>query len=95
VREWVVEDGTYGRVECVTALTQAAAAAAAAAVARPGGGTVVAIDLVDDVPEEEEEEEEAGGGSGGGVSVRQGRNAQRLLDALLESGGEWVEVSYD
>jgi hypothetical protein len=92
VREWVVEDGTYGRVECVTALTQAAAAAAAAAVARPGGGTVVAIDLV---AEEEEEEEEAGGGSGGGVSVRQGRNAQRLLDALLESGGEWVEVSYD
>jgi hypothetical protein len=91
VREWVVEDGTYGRVECVTALTQAAAAAAAAAVARPGGGTVVApIDLVP-----EEEEEEAGGGSGGGVSVRQGRNAQRLLDALLESGGEWVEVSYD
>jgi hypothetical protein len=87
----VVEDGTYGRVECVTALTQAAAAAAAAAVARPGGGTVVApIDLVP-----EEEEEEAGGGSGGGVSVRQGRNAQRLLDALLESGGEWVEVSYD
>lgn len=91
MREWVVEDGTYGRVECVTALTQAAAAAAAAAVARPGGGTVVApIDLVP-----EEEEEEAGGGSGGGVSVRQGRNAQRLLDALLESGGEWVEVSYD
>eukprot|EP01047_Picozoa_sp_COSAG01_P055960 COSAG01_NODE_6289_length_3752_cov_7.704900_2_plen_84_part_00 len=73
------------------ALTQAAAAAAAAAaaVARPGGGTVVAIDPA------AEEEEEAGGGSGGGVSVRQGRNAQRLLDALLESGGEWVEVLYD
>ena len=29
------------------------------------------------------------------ITPRQGRNAQRLLDALLSSHGEWVDVRYD
>ena len=29
------------------------------------------------------------------VSAREGRNAQRVLDAILGSAGEWVEVSYE
>ena len=29
------------------------------------------------------------------VTVRQGRNAQRLLDALLASNGEWADVDLD
>ena len=29
------------------------------------------------------------------ITAREGRNAQRLLDALTASGGEWVEVDYD
>ena len=29
------------------------------------------------------------------VTVREGRNAQRVLDAILGSHGEWVEVKYD
>jgi predicted dehydrogenase len=32
---------------------------------------------------------------GGMISPREGRNAQRLLDAILASGGEWVDVSYE
>eukprot|EP00966_Prymnesium_polylepis_P302601 6990766-Prymnesium_polylepis.1 len=29
------------------------------------------------------------------VTAREARNAQRMLDALLTSGGEWVPVEYD
>jgi len=29
------------------------------------------------------------------VSTREGRNAQRVLDAILRSGGEWIQVTYD
>ena len=29
------------------------------------------------------------------ISPRQARNAQRLLDAILSSKGEWVDISYD
>jgi hypothetical protein len=29
------------------------------------------------------------------ITPREGRNAQRLLDALLASNGEWLDVSYD
>jgi len=49
-----------------------------------------------------------GGGGGGGeadaeeaaaaerlITAREGRNAQRLVDAICASNGEWVEVSYD
>lgn len=60
---WVVEKGSYGRVECVQELVAAAAGG-------PDASTT-------------------------GVTARQGRNAQRLLDAILSSGGEWTEVSYD
>ena len=28
------------------------------------------------------------------ITPREGRNAQRLLDALLASNGEWLDVSY-
>jgi predicted dehydrogenase len=35
------------------------------------------------------------GNSGRLITARQGRNAQRLLDAILASNGEWVTVSYD
>lgn len=69
---WVVEEGSYGRVECVREL-----AAAVAATATGGGGDRSAAD----VPP--------------GVTVREGRNAQRLLDAILASGGEWLNVCYD
>ena len=34
-------------------------------------------------------------GSGGLITPREGRNAQRLLDALLASDGAWVDVKYD
>ena len=57
---YIVENGSYGRVECVQAL-----------VARNG----------DDI--------------GVGVTARQGRNAQRLLDAILSSEGQWLDVCYD
>ena len=29
------------------------------------------------------------------ITTREGRNAQRLVDAISASNGEWVEVSYD
>ena len=29
------------------------------------------------------------------VTARDGRNAQRLVDAVTASAGEWVVVSYD
>ena len=29
------------------------------------------------------------------ISPRQARNAQRLLDAILSSNGEWIDISYD
>ena len=35
------------------------------------------------------------GSNGGLITVREGRNAQRLLDAILASDGEWVDISYD
>lgn len=35
------------------------------------------------------------GGEGGGISAREGRNAQRILDAVVASHGEWLEVEYD
>ena len=62
---WVVENGSYGRVECVQALV---------AATRNGGSDAA---------------------EGGGVTARQGRNAQRLLDAILSSGGQWLDVEYD
>lgn len=60
---WVVENGSYGRTECVKELVAAIAVGKAA--------------------------------SSAGVMVREGRNAQRLLDAILASNGEWKDVSYD
>ena len=33
--------------------------------------------------------------SGGRITARQGRNAQRLLDAVVASKGLWVDVCYD
>ena len=79
----LVEGGGYGRKECVAALLAAVAEGGA------GGG-------------------EAGRGEGGGgggaegeavaaelITAREGRNAQRLVDALTASGGEWVDVVYD
>ena len=47
---------------------------------------------------------EGGGGVGGEgaavgpeelITAREGRNAQRLVDAVMASGGEWVEVGYE
>ena len=75
----LVEGGGYGRKECVAALLAAVAA---------GEGS------------------EAGGGVGGGaegevlaavelITAREGRNAQRLVDAVMASGGEWIDVVYD
>lgn len=29
------------------------------------------------------------------ITPRQGRNAQRLLDAILASNGSWIDVAYD
>ena len=76
----LVKGGGYGRKECVAALL------AAVAAGEPGGG-------------------EAGRGEGGGaegevvaaelITAREGRNAQRLVDAVTASGGEWVNVRYD
>jgi predicted dehydrogenase len=73
----LVKGGGYGRKECVAALLAAVAAGEA------GGG-------------------EAGRDEGGGaegevvaaelITARQGRNAQRLVDAVTASGGEWVNV---
>ena len=61
---WVVEDGSYGRIESVTSLVDAIR------------GERSAADC-------------------GVISAREGRNAQRVLDAILASGGEWLEVNYD
>ena len=33
--------------------------------------------------------------AGGLITPREGRNAQRLLDALLASNGAWIDVRYD
>ena len=49
---------------------------------------------------------DAGGAAGGSeaaaaagaakpVSAREGRNAQRVLDAIFASGGEWAHVAYE
>ena len=59
----LVENGGYGRAECVQELCK---------------------DII------------AGGmrADSKGVTVRQGRNAQRLLDAILGSGGKWTAVEY-
>ena len=51
---------------------------------------------------------ESGGGEGGRggsaegagaaaelITAREGRNAQRLVDAVIASDGEWVNVAYD
>jgi predicted dehydrogenase len=35
------------------------------------------------------------GDIGGVVSAREGRNAQRLLDAVVQSGGEWITIDYN
>jgi predicted dehydrogenase len=78
----LVEGGGYGRKECVAALLAAVAAGGV------GGG----------------EAARGEGGSGGAegeavaaelITAREGRNAQRLVDALTASGGEWVDVLYD
>jgi hypothetical protein len=42
----------------------------------------------------------SGGSDGSGsdvsaVTVREGRGAQRVLDGLLRSGGEWIAIDYD
>lgn len=66
---WIVENGSYGRVECVREMV-AAAAATQEGVAPPAGVSA-------------------------GVTAREGRNAQRLLDAILSSDGEWLDVCYD
>lgn len=34
------------------------------------------------------------GAAGSTITAREARNAQRVLDGLLSSGGEWVEISY-
>eukprot|EP00933_Yihiella_yeosuensis_P033334 TRINITY_DN27065_c0_g1_i1.p1 TRINITY_DN27065_c0_g1~~TRINITY_DN27065_c0_g1_i1.p1 ORF type:complete len:381 (-),score=66.30 TRINITY_DN27065_c0_g1_i1:238-1320(-) len=59
--EWLMQRGSYGRIESVTTLVSAI----------------------------------RGGEAGDLITAREGRNAQRLLDAILISGGEWLEVSYD
>mmetsp|Transcript_30422 Transcript_30422/g.78886 ORF Transcript_30422/g.78886 Transcript_30422/m.78886 type:complete len:389 (+) Transcript_30422:455-1621(+) len=77
----VVRQGPYGRAECVHAFVEAVEHARTA-----GAG--------------ESDRRTAPVGSAQQcrwqpVSVLEGRNAQRVLDALLASGGEWVDVRYD
>ena len=62
VREWLVEEGSYGRAESVTTLVDAVKS-------RPTAGP-------------------------GMVTARDGRDAQTVLDPVLGSGGEWVELEY-
>jgi predicted dehydrogenase len=50
------------------------------------------VTLVDDI---RGARDSAGSVSGGRITARQGRNAQRLLDAIVASRGEWVDVRYD
>jgi hypothetical protein len=61
----LIENGGYGRAECVQELVQDVAAGGRAN--RPGSKA---------------------------VSLREARNAQRLLDTILASDGEWLEVQY-
>jgi predicted dehydrogenase len=76
-RTELVSNASYGRTECVEALVAGADGAAAAA---PAGSS--------------KRRRSAGRTSRCPVvTVREGRNAQRVLDAILASGGEWVEVS--
>lgn len=79
-RKRLVKGTSYGRKECVEALV----AAAVARRAEGGGGAdggAAAQPSSSPLPH-------------GGVTVRTGRNVQRVLDALLASGGEWVVVDY-
>ena len=91
VQEWVVPKGSYGRVESVQtlvhAMTDVTIAGGACEGSADGGG--------------------GGGGGGGGsgsgsggggggvISARQARHAQRLLDAIVASRGELLQVKYD
>jgi len=68
VEEWVVSNGSYGRVESIVTLIDEMRGAAKRGGTQEGGGV---------------------------ISVRQGRNAQRLLDAVLTSQGQWLDVEYD
>ena len=75
--EWIVPNGSYGRVESVLTVVEA----------MRGSGV------------EGGKDGRGGGGEerrrGGIITARQGRNAQRVLDAVLASRGSWLEVAYD
>ena len=71
VREWLVQPGSYGRVESVTTLVDAIRGDAEARAGRRDSA-----------------------GAGGMITARQCRNAQRVLDAVLASQGQLIDVSY-
>lgn len=71
--QWLVRDGSYGRVESVLTLIDAMRA-----------------------PEQSKAKSRTGAEKGSAyISARQGRNAQRLLDAVVASHGQWLDVEYD
>ena len=80
VEEWLVRRGSYGRVESVDTLV---------AAMRAGDGHS------DGALGNDGQEGGVANASGGLITVRQGRNAQRLLDAILASNGSWIDVTYD
>ena len=106
-RRILVDNADYGRAECVEHLVAAVRAARApeerAASARPEAEPLAAS-------KKRSREGGGGGGPAAAaaaaaagvapelprpVSAREGRNTQRVLDALLASGGEWRDVCYD
>ena len=80
-RRWkrLVTHGEYGRTECVTTLCDAINGVDADAGSAAGSAAG----------------SEAAGGAARPVSAREGRNAQRVLDSIFASGGEWIDVAYD
>ena len=90
-RGTLVRDGSYGRRECVASLL--------AAVAACGGGSVADTTAAGGGDGGSGDYDEASAAAASSaellITAREGRNAQRLVDAICASNGEWVEVSYD
>mmetsp|Transcript_48301 Transcript_48301/g.126297 ORF Transcript_48301/g.126297 Transcript_48301/m.126297 type:complete len:393 (+) Transcript_48301:17-1195(+) len=88
----LVKPGPYGRAECVHAFVEAAELARSSCNA--DATKLSAGDGVRSSREEDGAPKELQRQMWRPVSVIEGRNAQRVLDAMLSSDGAWVDVGY-